>query len=101
MSKRKGYCRDSAYKRIVRRDGERCRTCGSVPLRWESVALGRTADGWAYTAIVAAVLLHLDHVRPLFDGGQSVDENFQLLCASCHQIKTARECAATDRRRAA
>ncbi|MFQ6849875.1 HNH endonuclease signature motif containing protein [Streptomyces sp. 35M1] len=33
----------------------------------------------------------VDHVRPLFLGGKDVDTNVQVLCHSCHQLKTATE----------
>ncbi|MFD9424015.1 MULTISPECIES: HNH endonuclease [unclassified Streptomyces] len=33
----------------------------------------------------------VDHVRPLSRGGEDVDSNVQVLCHSCHQLKTATE----------
>ncbi len=91
MSKRKGYCRDSAVKRIARRDGMQCRACSAVPLRWEWPSNGTTSEGYRYSAVEPRVLLHLDHVTPLADGGRSEDANFQLLCPPCHDAKTAGE----------
>ena len=35
--------------------------------------------------------LHRDHIVPLALGGADVPENIQLLCANCHQDKTAEE----------
>lgn len=37
-------------------------------------------------------MLHLDHIKPLADGGDAFNtNNLQLLCISCHGKKTARE----------
>jgi len=32
---------------------------------------------------------HLDHVVALFNGGQDIEENCQVLCIECHDSKTA------------
>lgn len=34
---------------------------------------------------------HIDHITPRSAGGTEDDSNLQLLCASCHSVKTARE----------
>lgn len=39
----------------------------------------------------------LDHVLPLIDGGRDDESNYQSLCATCHDEKTAQE--AKDRAR--
>jgi len=52
---------------VFRRDGYRCRRCGSA---------GR---------------LECDHVRPLHHGGNDDIENLQALCVECHLEKTAGE----------
>lgn len=94
MSNRKGYCRRSAYRRIVRRDGERCKACCDRPEYWFDLALVELDDGSLYTPIARYVALDLDHVVPIIDGGRHVDANFQLLCRPCHHIKTIAENAA-------
>jgi 5-methylcytosine-specific restriction protein A len=32
--------------------------------------------------------MDIDHITPLFKGGQDVDENVQVLCRLCHRTKT-------------
>ena len=58
-----------AVRRLVLiRDGYRCRQCG---------AAGR---------------LEVDHIKPLFRGGDAWDhDNLQALCRSCHMEKTRSE----------
>lgn len=36
----------------------------------------------------------VDHIKPLCEGGSDDDSNKQLLCAPCHDEKSAREAAA-------
>ncbi|MFB9242373.1 HNH endonuclease [Massilia antarctica] len=36
----------------------------------------------------------VDHIKPLCEGGTNEDSNKQLLCAPCHDVKSAREAAA-------
>ena len=55
-------------KRIMLRDGYRCRVCGRT-----------TIDG------------EVDHKQPLYLGGRESDANRQYLCKACHQIKTERD----------
>jgi len=57
-------------ERILVRDSFRCASCGVI-------ATGQAA--------------HVDHVRPLEEGGTDADENLQTLCASCHGRKTIAE----------
>ena len=60
---------DKIRQRIMLRDNYTCRMCGRV-----------TAHG------------EVDHVTPLYAGGQESDENRQWLCAEpCHRQKTERE----------
>lgn len=33
--------------------------------------------------------LHRDHIIPRFEGGSDDDSNLQLICANCHEDKTA------------
>ncbi len=40
---------------------------------------------------VVAAAVELDHVLPLNEGGEDVDENIQGLCQSCHAAKTTRK----------
>ena len=55
-------------RRILRRDGYRCRSCGRP---------GR---------------LEVDHITPMARGGAPLDENnLQTLCRSCHIAKSIRE----------
>jgi len=57
-------------ERILVRDSFRCASCGMI-------ASGQAA--------------HVDHVRPLEEGGTDADENLQTLCSSCHGRKTIAE----------
>ena len=34
------------------------------------------------------LLLHIDHIIPLENGGADDETNFQLLCHACHKVKT-------------
>lgn len=34
--------------------------------------------------------VEFDHIKEYADGGATLDENMQVLCAPCHQIKTTR-----------
>ena len=56
--------------RILVRDAYRCRACGRV-------VYGRKA--------------HVDHIRPLEDGGTDDDANLQVLCEADHGRKTREE----------
>ncbi len=55
-------------KRIAERDGFICQSCGRV-----------TASGIA------------DHIIPLAEGGEDVEEQMQWICCSCSDIKTKEE----------
>ena len=58
-------------KSYIMRQGGECESCGATPLDSH---------------------LHLDHIKPLADGGEPYDtNNLQLLCIQCHGKKTARE----------
>lgn len=94
MSKRKGYCRRSAYKRIAARDGEQCADCGQRPKYWIDLGPIVLDDGSVLTAVEMRVGLELDHIVAIADGGLSVDGNFALRCRPCHQIKTDAEAVA-------
>ena len=40
----------------------------------------------------------LDHIKALHkDGSTNDDENMQVLCPSCHQVKTAQDCGYKER----
>lgn len=56
--------------RILVRDAYRCQVC-------QRVVYGRAA--------------HVDHIRPLEDGGTDADENLQVLCEAHHGAKTREE----------
>lgn len=53
-------------RRVLERDGFACRSCGKTR---------------------PEVSLHIDHVRPFSLGGGSVEQNLQVLCASCNLRK--------------
>lgn len=55
-------------ERIIVRDGAACRKCGKM--------VGS---------------LEIDHVVPLAIGGGESDVNRQLLCVSCHKLKSLKE----------
>jgi hypothetical protein len=52
--------------RILVRDGFRCQTCGASPLTQRGVEL------------------HVDHVVPWSEGGETVDENLKTKCKQCN-----------------
>lgn len=57
-------------RRILLRDEYTCQRCGRVDL----------GPG-----------LEVDHIVPLCDGGPEDDSNRQLLCHSCHSLKSKKE----------
>jgi 5-methylcytosine-specific restriction protein A len=64
----RGYTLQKIRNRILLRDTYTCRSCGRV-----------SSD------------LEIDHIVPLYLGGQESDANRQSLCRECHQKKTDRE----------
>lgn len=52
--------------RVLLRDGFRCLSCGSSPLREPGVEL------------------HVDHIVPWSDGGETTDSNLQTKCSKCN-----------------
>ena len=56
--------------RLLRRDAFVCQACS------------RAASGQA---------AHVDHIKPLEEGGTDDDANLQTLCRSCHGAKTREE----------
>jgi 5-methylcytosine-specific restriction endonuclease McrA len=52
--------------RILLRDGFRCLACGASPLR------------------ESGIQLHVDHIVPWSDGGETVDSNLQTKCSRCN-----------------
>jgi 5-methylcytosine-specific restriction protein A len=57
--------------RIKKRDCDLCQAC----LAAARVTVGRVVD----------------HIQPLWDGGSDEDDNKQLLCVPCHDVKTRAE----------
>jgi len=55
-------------ERIIARDGAACTKCGFMPYNLSQ--------------------LEVDHVVPLFRGGQESDENRACLCQRCHKKKS-------------
>lgn len=51
-------------QRILKRDGKRCRDCGST------------------------IKLQVDHIQPVCDGGLPHDDNLQALCKRCNMAKS-------------
>ena len=57
---------------ILMRRGGQCEACGTVPMFDRE--------------------LHIDHIRPIAEGGEVYNEaNLQILCIQCHGKKTAGE----------
>jgi len=56
--------------RVLQRDNFKCCACGSSP------------------AITVGVELHVDHVHPWSEGGETVQENLQTLCSRCNLGKS-------------
>ena len=56
---------------LISKQGGKCVECGDTPESHK---------------------LHIDHIKPLADGGEPYDEqNLQILCVICHGKKTAKE----------
>lgn len=84
----RGRARQEARLRVWLRDGPRCACCGELV----DITPGTTRP------------FELDHIVPLWQGGEDTDDNRQCLCViyddqgnklGCHVEKTARE--ATER----
>ena len=74
IPKRKRSQRDVSERqrfRILLRDGFRCRSCGSSPLK------------------DSGVNLHVDHVVPWSSGGETIDNNLETKCERCNLGKGA------------
>ena len=56
--------------RVLQRDNFKCCSCGASP------------------AITLGVELHVDHVHPWSEGGETVLENLQTLCSKCNLGKS-------------
>ncbi len=63
---------DNTRFEVFKRDGYRCRICGTSPEKNPEITL------------------HLDHVIPIALGGNSDIENLQTLCSSCNMGKKAK-----------
>jgi len=59
--------RDRLRLRVLERDGYRCVLCGRSP------------------ALELGVSLHLDHIIPFIDGGETTFANLRTLCQQCNQ----------------
>jgi len=58
-------------KALIDKQGGKCVECGDTPESHK---------------------LHIDHIKPLADGGEPYNEqNLQILCVICHGKKTAKE----------
>lgn len=68
---------------IIVRDGCVCRSCGE---KFESPLIEGSPILFPEPSKVA-----LDHIVPLVDGGTEAPDNLQILCHSCHQLKTVAE----------
>lgn len=77
----RGRARQEARLRIWLRDGPRCATCGELI----DITPGTSRP------------FELDHIIPLWKGGQDNDSNRQCLCPGCHKDKTTAEAAERSR----
>lgn len=57
---------------VLRRDNFRCKICGRSPKDNENIKL------------------HIDHIKPFSEGGESTEENLQTLCEDCNLGKSNR-----------
>ena len=73
----RGRARQEARLRIWLRDGPNCAACGELI----DITPGTDRP------------FELDHIVPLWKGGQDNDGNRQCLCPDCHKTKTAAEAA--------
>jgi hypothetical protein len=56
--------------RVLKQDNFSCRACGASP------------------ALKPGLSLHVDHIKPWSQGGETVDENLQTLCEACNLGKS-------------
>lgn len=82
-----------AFNRIAERDGLYCARCyepeGLMVRRGRQV--GCFEDGTAHTIVHITSDLELDHYIPLWDGWSNDDDNLNLVCNTCHKIKSSIE----------
>jgi HNH endonuclease/Homing endonuclease associated repeat len=73
LSGRRRTSRDPSLRlrfRVLKRDNFTCRTCGASP------------------AAKLGLQLHVDHIIPWSNGGDTVEENLQTLCGTCNLGKS-------------
>ena len=68
---------------VIVRDGCVCRSCGE---KFEAPLIEGSPIVFPVPSKVA-----LDHIIPLADGGSEAPDNLQILCHSCHELKTVSE----------
>lgn len=57
---------------ILKRDNFKCRLCGASP------------------ALTPGLILHIDHIIPVYKNGETTPENLQTLCSDCNYGKGAK-----------
>jgi hypothetical protein len=72
MAKRKSISKKTRFE-VFKRDGFRCQYCGACP---------------------PGVLLHVDHINPVANGGVNDPDNLVTSCETCNQGKGAKELSA-------
>lgn len=72
------------------RDPRRSFTPGQKGEIWDNQD-GRCAGAHCKHSRLLRQATHYDHIKPWEDGGRTTVSNGQALCATCHQLKTARE----------
>ena len=75
---------------VLKRDAAKVRRRKLTAYERATIA---SAQNWRCNICCALfkALWHIDHIRPLCEGGADAAENMQALCADCHADKTSME----------
>ena len=97
------YCFPQNYfskKYHLAKQGMKCAICDHVHASWfwanfeyaRDNDLGEPDRGYCLTTGELVKTPHLDHIKPIHQGGRSIGlENVQVICESCHYKKSAKE----------
>jgi len=82
-------------RKVNVRDNFTCQICGKVGKKDSVRGLAYEYDGyidWDCT-MPKPVRFEIDHIKPEYLGGETTEENLQLVCRKCNRSKGYRKCS--------